>query len=129
MAILRKWTGKLEDESEVGGYNFYCPGCKEIHSVRTIGKAGLWSFNDSEDRPTFQPSILVKSGHYFNPDHCWCSFYKKPENNIPNEKQFKCYICHSYITDGNIQFLEDCSHELAGKTVHLPEFGGSDELV
>lgn len=30
-------------------------------------------------------------------------------------------ICHSFIKDGMIQFLGDCTHELKGKTVKLPE--------
>jgi hypothetical protein len=30
-------------------------------------------------------------------------------------------ICHSFITDGKIQFLSDCTHSFAGKTVELPE--------
>lgn len=29
--------------------------------------------------------------------------------------------CHSFITDGKIQYLSDCFHELAGQTVDLPE--------
>jgi hypothetical protein len=29
--------------------------------------------------------------------------------------------CHSFIRNGQIQFLSDCHHELAGKTVDLPE--------
>jgi len=30
-------------------------------------------------------------------------------------------ICHSFIRDGKIQFLGDCTHALAGQTVDLPE--------
>jgi len=29
-------------------------------------------------------------------------------------------VCYSYITDGRIQFLSDCTHELANQTVDLP---------
>ena len=28
-------------------------------------------------------------------------------------------VCHSFVTDGNIQFLSDCTHSLAGQTVPL----------
>jgi hypothetical protein len=31
-------------------------------------------------------------------------------------------ICHSFVTDGRIQFLNDCTHSLAGQTVDLPDF-------
>jgi hypothetical protein len=27
--------------------------------------------------------------------------------------------CHSFITDGKIEFLSDCTHSLAGQTVEL----------
>jgi hypothetical protein len=30
-------------------------------------------------------------------------------------------VCHSFVTDGKIQFLGDCTHALAGQTVELPE--------
>ncbi len=28
-------------------------------------------------------------------------------------------VCHSFVTDGQIQFLGDCTHKLAGQTVPL----------
>lgn len=31
------------------------------------------------------------------------------------------FVCHSFVTDGRIQFLSDCTHSLAGQTVDLPE--------
>ena len=31
-------------------------------------------------------------------------------------------VCHSFVTDGRIQFLADCTHALAGQTVDLPEW-------
>ena len=30
--------------------------------------------------------------------------------------------CHSFIRDGKIQYLNDCTHEFAGKTVELPDY-------
>ncbi len=29
---------------------------------------------------------------------------------------------HSFVVDGHIQFLGDCTHELAGQTVDIPDF-------
>jgi hypothetical protein len=29
--------------------------------------------------------------------------------------------CHLFITDGKIEYLADCTHELAGKTVEMEE--------
>jgi hypothetical protein len=30
-------------------------------------------------------------------------------------------LCHSFVRDGRIEFLSDCTHSLAGQTVELPE--------
>lgn len=76
------------------GYLFYCPGCKTAHAV-----GASWQFNGDFKKPTFSPSVLV---HY------------------PNQpKTFYC--CHSFIKDGMIQFLGDCTHDLAGQTVAIGE--------
>jgi len=75
-----------------------CPGCGFDHEVVIDGSRG-WAWNGDIDHPTIKPSILVR----------WEAGEKR-------EKQ----ICHSFVTDGRIQFLEDCTHEMAGKTVDLP---------
>lgn len=91
-----------------------------------VGHGNSWTFNGSDDLPTFSPSVLVTSGH-FSAHHkpgspCWCTYNAEhlPEN--PNERVFKCVRCHSFVRDGKIQFLGDCSHELKGQTVDLPEY-------
>jgi hypothetical protein len=33
----------------------------------------------------------------------------------------KAIRCHTWITDGQVIFLSDCSHEYAGRTVDLLE--------
>ena len=73
-----------------------CPGCKCRHNVIVKNGAPLWQWNGNEELPTLSPSILCE------PD--------KPEMR-----------CHSFVTDGKIQFLNDCFHHLAGQTVDLPE--------
>jgi len=77
------------------GHYIRCPGCDDIHVLDT-----RWSFSGDLERPTFHPSLLV---------------YADPES-IPSRHR-----CHSFIRDGRIQFLSDCEHSLAGKTVDLPE--------
>lgn len=77
---------------------FFCPGCNNPHSIPTVAPAG-WKWNQLHDLPTLQPSIFV------NRD--------KTNAGAP--------ACHSFITDGRIQFLPDCTHALAGQTVDLPE--------
>ena len=31
-------------------------------------------------------------------------------------------VCHSFVRNGRIEFLGDCTHGLAGKTVDLPKW-------
>lgn len=35
--------------------------------------------------------------------------------------KFPRFVCHSYVRGGTIEFLDDCTHELRGQTVSLPE--------
>lgn len=102
---------------EGGRLGFWCPGCKEMHQVVT--NPG-WVFNGDYERPTFTPSVLVTSGHYVGGfkegDRCWCTYNAEhPGEPAP----YTCERCHLFVEDGNIRFLNDCTHELAGKTVPL----------
>lgn len=95
---------------------FWCPGCGGSHNV-AIGPGG-WGWNGDAERPTFTPSVLVRSGHHI-PSHtgpCWCTYNAEHPN---DPAPFKCGVCHSFVTDGKIQFLGDCTHALAGQTVAL----------
>lgn len=79
----------------------FCPGCKCIHGMN----AG-WSFNGDLERPTFKPSIRVRGTDW--------------DGKVPG-KGIKKTVCHSFVTDGRIKFLDDSTHELAGQTVDLPD--------
>ena len=82
-----------------------------------------WQFNGDFERPTFSPSLLIRSGHYAHESpsgKCWCTYNAEhPDDPAP----FSCSVCHSFITNGQIQFLSDCTHALAGQTVELPDVG------
>jgi hypothetical protein len=86
-----------------GAVIFLCPGCNRHVRIPTKGTPPIWEFKGDEDHPTITPSILMR----------W------DEGDEP--KGSLGHRCHSYVTDGKIQFLEDCTHELAGKTVFLPD--------
>lgn len=78
----------------------------------------VWGFNFNFDRPTFTPSLKVTSGIYVP----WAQDWRKTIPVAEHEDYIKnSSICHSFITDGRIQFLSDCTHALAGKTVDLPD--------
>lgn len=55
-----------------------------------------WTWNGSLNSPTIKPSVLTRGGDT-NGEH----------------------VCHSWINDGKVQFLDDCSHELAGQSLDL----------
>lgn len=82
-----------------GGYIFECIGCGIEHVIWT-GKSGypVWSFNGDMENPTFSPSHL-------------CEYEWGPER--------KPVRCHSFIKNGHIEYLPDCTHTLAGKTVRM----------
>lgn len=105
-----------------GRVAFWCPGCKTHHQVNIEphpqGQGPIWGFNGDYDRPTFTPSVLCTSGHYvpgWSKADCWCSV----EERTGEKSAFDCFRCHSFVTDGQIQFLGDCTHALAGQTVPL----------
>lgn len=110
---------KIKEISD-NSFIFSCPGCKQPHRFTSS-----WQFNGDLENPTINPSILVKSGHFAphfkEGDNCWCSYnLMKMAEGLP-ESKFRCAICHSFIKEGKIQFLGDCTHELVGQTVELPE--------
>jgi len=88
------------------GYRIHCIGCDMPHVIYTaMNGMPAWGFNGDIQRPTFTPSLLCKR-HYG-----------------PEKIQ---QVCHSHITDGRMQFLDDCTHAYAGKVVDLPELEAWD---
>lgn len=106
--VLRKLEG--------GRVAFWCPGCREMHEVRVDGEGRpCWNFNEDYDRPTFSPSILVRGVQTEIDDRGeWTGEWICGPDGKPLP-----LVCHSFVKDGRIQFLADCTHELAGKTVAL----------
>ena len=77
---------------------YSCPGCDDSHVVPVTGPRA-WGWNQSLERPSLQPSVLVNVGGT-NP---------------------AAPVCHSFVTDGEIRYLPDSTHALAGRTVPIPE--------
>lgn len=99
----------------VGGnlVGFWCPGCAQMHVVRVPPHAFAWDFNGDYDRPTFMPSVLVTGVERMtDAEHARAMAGEKIE---PRPLR-----CHSFVRDGRIEFLGDCTHALAGRTVDLP---------
>lgn len=79
------------------GLGFWCEGCNETHRIPVNQPSGTsWQWNGDRVKPTLSPSI-----------HC----LPVPEISVKR--------CHSFVRNGMIEFLSDCEHALAGKTVPL----------
>jgi hypothetical protein len=108
-------------------YVFHCPGCKCGHAVRVNGRkfengAG-WQWNGSVDARTFSPSLLIHSSEFTELGKQQYQDWINHRREIPGGKiDSRATVCHSFITDGMMQFLPDCTHDLAGKTVAIPEW-------
>jgi hypothetical protein len=105
---------------------FFCPGCLHRHTIRVgEGYGPHWVWNGDMDKPTFTPSILI-TGRKFTPkgradyEAWYAAGCQKNEDGSLHKFENAESCCHSFITDGQIQFRSDCTHELAGQTVPLP---------
>lgn len=81
-------------------FMFFCPGCECNHWFQT--KAPIerpnepeWTYNNDPNNPTINASILVRDGQGL--------------------------ICHSFIENGKIRFLDDCTHKLKNQVIDLPD--------
>lgn len=75
---------------------WWCPGCGEPHCVQVgDGPGPRWNWIGDAERPTFTPSVLVTG---------------------------RDTRCHSFVREGSMVYLDDCTHDLAGKTVPIPEW-------
>ena len=77
---------------------WFCPGCASLHQCDH-----RWTFNGDKERPTFRASVLVHAVD--NDEHD----YHRPR-------------CHSFVTDGRIEYLSDSTHAMAGQTVDMPDW-------
>ena len=89
---MHKCEQKTPEDPE---FMFMCPACGCGHWFKTTGTRAKWTWNEDFDKPTVSPSILT-----------WTQDTR----------------CHSFVRDGKIQFLGDCTHDLAGKTVDLEDW-------
>lgn len=132
---------------------FKCPGCAFVHAIgvekeivtpghaneegawipesrqREVvsGKRPHWSWNGDAVKPTFSPSILVRT---IRLEDVTETDFNEYENlvampggiDVVLEHPKFMWRCHSFVKEGRIYFLDDCSHKLAGQTVDLPDW-------
>lgn len=75
-------------------YLFHCPACGFDHWFKTTKPKPTWTFDGDMQEPTVTPSILTNA----------------------NRK------CHLFVNRGMIEYCADSEHELAGKTVPMPDW-------
>lgn len=75
----------------------FMPGLPCPVMIGLSGPSPAWTWNGDKHAPTFSPSILTR---------------------LPWEGRE--VVNHVFIRGGKIQYLNDCSHEYAGKTIDLP---------
>lgn len=99
-----------------GLVGFWCPGCAEMHMINVDPEdRPAWGFNEDYEFPTFSPSILVTGKRRITEDE-YTRIVAGEALEIPDR------VCHSFVRTGQIQFLNDCTHGLAGQTVTLRPF-------
>lgn len=109
--------GKKLRSAQGGHLLFWCPGCKSAHAVIVDGSRG-WTFDGNQAAPTFSPSVLVKGTVPISDEEHTAIMAGGHVTPRP-------LVCHSFVRAGRIQFLSDCTHDLAGQTVDLPDFPGA----
>ena len=107
-----------------GGLMFWCPGCEMDHLIyHGAGIGPRWTWNGNAAKPTFSPSVLVQWDQWVPPAASLEMREKIARGEIVQTKEHR--VCHSFVKDGRIQFLGDCTHRLAGQTVDLPAWSES----
>ncbi|KPY13545.1 DUF6527 family protein [Pseudomonas savastanoi pv. phaseolicola] len=115
-----------------GSVWFFCNGCNGPHSIKvnSPGTPGPnWGYNGNPDTPTFTPSVLARTTgapdgrSVMTPEEEaeYDAIYAKGGREAVFTSRFG-KVCHSFVTDGRIQYLGDCTHALAGQTVDLPNW-------
>lgn len=84
---------KLRPLANHTGWAFFCLGCDDVHVFLTP----RWHFSGDLAKPSFQPSLKIS----------------QPELGK---------ICHLVMTQGKIAYCDDCTHDLKGQTVEIPEW-------
>ncbi len=114
---LREWSTPDGSES---GLIYWCQGCNASHSITTKGPRA-WGWNGDVERPVFTPSVLTRSGHHASGERPEdCAICNDPEWPRP------CHVCHTFVgcngaQPGEVIFLGDCTHALAGTVQPLPD--------
>lgn len=104
-----------------GGLSFWCQGCRKAHTVWVgEGPGPRWTWNGDVEKPVFGPSVLVQGVKRLTDEQHAAFMRGEP---LPEPTPLRC---HTFVgcngaQPGEIIFLSDCTHELAGTVQPLAE--------
>jgi hypothetical protein len=107
--------------SKTAGYFvFWCPGCDSIHGINDK----IWSVIDPDSlTPTVHASVLSYPHRTFKPGVTDAEIEAAKAITPAGEPlagvTMMTPLCHLFIEKGQIRFLGDCEHALAGQTVPM----------
>lgn len=124
MGRISKVLREAEDGHGGKSLLFYCAGCGMAHQVWVgLGPGPRWGWNGDAERPTFTPSVLVTGQDFTAKGEADFEAWHAAGRPKPAPKfESAPLVCHTFVTDGRIQYLSDSTHALAGQTVDLPPF-------
>ena len=105
MNLLQEYKAHSDPERTVL-YGALCPACGFEHGFRVDAEywaregQDVWQFDGNMESPTFEGSMLSNDGG---------AVKNKP-------------VCHSHVKAGVWEFLDDCTHEMAGKQVPMVDY-------
>lgn len=120
---------KLRMTTPASGYTargivHWCPACKEVHQFALDGpnsSGARWTWDGNREAPSFTPSMRITTG-------------PRPMVPVGRPDAGRVDICHYILTGGIINFCGDCTHEMAGQSVPIPDwpyargsYGGIEE--
>ncbi|MDT8998335.1 DUF6527 family protein [Paucibacter sp. APW11] len=117
-----------------GRLTWWCPGCDGPHTIQTgEGPGPRWGWNKDAESPTFTPSVLVtwsEPANLHDPEAMQRDLADVQRRRDSGEQGVKvplaAKVCHSFVVEGRMQMLGDCTHALAGQTVPIPAWPVDD---
>lgn len=108
---------------EGGRLAYWCQGCGHMHQIQVgEGSGPRWGWNGDAVNPTFTPSVKVTGRDFTEKGEADFEAWHAagcPKPAPAFESMDVC--CHTFITNGQVQFLGDCTHKLAGQTLPLSD--------
>lgn len=113
---LRKWSDAASGQE---GLIYWCQGCKTSHMICTNGQSA-WGWNGDVEKPVFSPSVLTTGARQLTDEEH--EIYMR-DGVLPPAELIRC---HTFVgcngaQPGEVIFLGDCNHELAGQVHPLPD--------